>query len=67
MDTFTFAFDRFEFDDLMKGHSDVSAEAAELFARIGRHNAVGDHVRIIDRSSGDLLHEFLSAPRSNES
>ena len=67
MDTFTFAFDRLDFDDLMNGNSGVAAEAAALFARITRLNAAGHHVRIIERRTGELIHEFLPKPKSNRS
>jgi hypothetical protein len=59
METFTFAFQRSDFDDLMKGRSGVEAEAAALFARIRRLNAIGNHVRIFDKMTGELIHEFL--------
>jgi hypothetical protein len=65
METFTFAFDRSDFDDLMNGRSGVAAEAAALFARIGRLNRIGNHVRIIDRNTGELIHEFLPTSQSS--
>jgi hypothetical protein len=67
METFTFAFNRSDFDDLMKGHAGVAAEAAALFARIARLTRVGNHVRIIDRNTGELMHEFLPNNRSGSS
>jgi hypothetical protein len=64
METYTFVFSRADFNDLMKGNSGVPAPAAQLFARVTKLNAAGHHVRIIEKNTGELLHEFLPKSQS---
>ncbi len=64
METYTFVFTLADFNDLMKGNSGVSAAATQLFAKVTKLNADGHHVRIIEKNTGELLHEFLPKSRS---
>jgi hypothetical protein len=59
MDTYTFVFMAADFEDLMKGKSGVPVPAVQLFDRVAKLNAEGHHVRIIEKNTGELLHEFL--------
>jgi hypothetical protein len=65
METHTFVFALADFNDLMKGNSGVPDPVVQLFSRVTKLNAEGHHVRIMEKNTGELLHEFL--PRSNES
>jgi hypothetical protein len=65
MERYTFIFTLADFNDLMKGNSGVPDPVVQLFSRVTKLNAEGHHVRIIEKNTGELLHEFL--PRSNES
>ena len=67
METYTFVFTSVDFQDLMKGKSGVPAQAVQLFARVAKLNAEGHHVRIIEKNTGELIHEFLPKSRFNES
>ena len=63
METHTIILARAEFDDLMKPDQRVRAKHAKVFARIAALNAAGHHVRILDKSTGELIHEFLPKSR----
>ena len=67
METYTFVFDSTDFHALMQGKSGVPQSAADLFARITKLNAAGNHVRIIEKNTGELIHEFLPKSQPNES
>jgi hypothetical protein len=67
MESFTFVFSVPDFEDLMKGRSGVPVSITELFARVTALNAAGHHVRIIEKNTGELIHEFLPKSRSDES
>jgi hypothetical protein len=58
-------FARIDFDDLMRRDPGDRAEHTEVFARIAALNAAGHHVRIIDKGTGELIHEFLPKSRGN--
>jgi hypothetical protein len=64
METYTFVFTAADFQDLMKGKSGVAVPAVQLFDRVAKLNAAGHHVRIIEKNTGELLHEFL--PKSTQ-
>ena len=66
METYTFVFTSVDFQDLMKGKSGVPAQAVQLFARVAKLNAEGHHVRIVEKNTGELLHEFLPPSRSSK-
>ena len=66
METYTFVFRLVDFNDLMRGNSGVPEPAAQLFERVTKLNAEGHHVRIIEKNTGELLHEFLPKSRSSE-
>jgi hypothetical protein len=61
METYTtIMLARADFEDLMKrDHPGERAKHTEVFARIAALNAAGHLVRIIDKSTGELIHEFL--------
>ena len=67
MESYTFVFTATDFDDLMKGKSGVPEPAVQLFARVTKLNAEGHHVRIIEKNTGELLHEFLPNSRPSKS
>jgi hypothetical protein len=60
METYTFVFTAADFNDLIQGKSGVPVPAMQLFEL----NAAGHHVRIIEKNTGELLHEFL--PKSGQ-
>jgi hypothetical protein len=66
METYTFMFKCADFEDLMKGRSGVPVTEVQLFARVASLNAAGHLVRIIDKDTGNLTHEFLPKSRSGE-
>jgi len=59
METYTIMFARADFDDLMKLDPGERAKHTEVLARIAALNAAGHHVRIVDESTGELIHDFL--------
>jgi hypothetical protein len=66
METYTFVFTSADFNDLMKGRSGVPAPVVQFFDRVAKLNAEGHHVRIVEKNTGELLHEFLPPSRSSE-
>jgi hypothetical protein len=65
MESYTFVFKNEAFENLMKGKGG-SPEDAELFARIFALNREGHHVRIVEKDTGVIIHEFLPKSRSSE-
>jgi hypothetical protein len=67
METYTFVFTPADFNDLINGKNGVPVPAVQLFDSVAKLNAAGHHVRIIEKNTGELLHEFLPTSRSSES
>jgi hypothetical protein len=66
METYIFMFKSADFEDLMKGKSGVPLTGTRLFHRVASLNCSGHYVRVIDKDTGELIHEFLPRVRPLE-
>jgi hypothetical protein len=67
METHTFEIERSDFDKLMNHFTGFPGMEADISLRIARLNADGHRVIVIEKDTGEVLHEFLPKFQSNES